>query len=901
MKNLRGVLIFSTAVKCQSAIRSIAGSMLLVSQVMLLVATALTLFTPNLLVAQTTRYVAPDGQGSDSGNCSGSAAKCATIQYAIDQASEGDVIQLDNGLYTEKIVITKNLTIRGDGILKTGIQAATEAGVSDVGRVVQIESDLDDVVLEDLTIRYGAGAYDGCGVNIGRRSSVFMRWVLIFENLCPARPGGGIHIQQNSDLALEHVTIANNTASRGGGIFVSPLSNLTMDNTSLINNKVTVLNGDGGAIYAGTGNVTIRNSLINLNETTRFGGAYYSATSDNILLIENSEISHNTAGADGGAIRMGSGYLTIDQTEIHNNRTTGAASSSNPQSMGGGAIYIWGLGNRILITNSEIRDNESANHGGGIYLYQGGSVHQQESQARILNTKITGNKAALNGGGAAVTLRASMLIGEGSLVSGNTAGQGGGGIWTDNRLDVRESTISNNEADNGGAIRLMNTSNAVISHSRITGNKARGFAGIFATFSHMHISNSLFSGNRTDESGASAFINHEGRATVKNTTIASNFGTLAPVIHLGQEAETTMTNVLIWGNRSASGTEQVRQVDGGTMTLTHSLVEGWGNPEYIYVHPGSVLTDGGGNYTGNPDFAAPLAASQAPTDGGVYRIMPDGLALNAGTNEGVDSPYDILGNARISGGTVDIGAYEYVDDASYTEFEIPENNIEYRFRDWLIGLRFTGIRIDTPVYLFVEEHEDEPEEPEYANPSPIKISKQRWVITTAGGEFEKADVTFASASTLIEGADPDKLIIYKRSKKGIGVFEPLQTVYIGLEDVVRASVGSFSEFVVGAPEGAITSIREPIDGIPQAVFLDQNYPNPFNPATEIRFGLPGSDHVRLQVFDLAGRLVALVAEGYYAPGIHHVRFDASALASGLYLYRLQAGDQQMTRKFMIVK
>lgn len=97
-----------------------------------------------------------------------------------------------------------------------------------------------------------------------------------------------------------------------------------------------------------------------------------------------------------------------------------------------------------------------------------------------------------------------------------------------------------------------------------------------------------------------------------------------------------------------------------------------------------------------------------------------------------------------------------------------------------------------------------------------------------------------------------------------------------------------------------TSI-DPETEVPARMALYQNYPNPFNPSTNIRYELPEAAEVRLSVYDLTGRLVATLVDGQQAAGTHEVRFDASHLSSGIYLYRLQSGSQTLSRTFTLLK
>ena len=99
----------------------------------------------------------------------------------------------------------------------------------------------------------------------------------------------------------------------------------------------------------------------------------------------------------------------------------------------------------------------------------------------------------------------------------------------------------------------------------------------------------------------------------------------------------------------------------------------------------------------------------------------------------------------------------------------------------------------------------------------------------------------------------------------------------------------------------IMSIDARTGELPSEFHLRQNYPNPFNPSTTIKFELPKSSQVRLIVFDLFGREVSVLVNERKESGYHEIKFDGSNLATGVYFYRLQAGDLAQTKKLLLVK
>jgi hypothetical protein len=88
---------------------------------------------------------------------------------------------------------------------------------------------------------------------------------------------------------------------------------------------------------------------------------------------------------------------------------------------------------------------------------------------------------------------------------------------------------------------------------------------------------------------------------------------------------------------------------------------------------------------------------------------------------------------------------------------------------------------------------------------------------------------------------------------------------------------------------------------PYAFYLGANYPNPFNPTTTITYQVPESRHVTLTVYNVLGQVAATLVNEVKAAGRYEVKFDASSLSSGVYLYRLSSGEQTSIRSMVLVK
>ena len=135
-----------------------------------------------------------------------------------------------------------------------------------------------------------------------------------------------------------------------------------------------------------------------------------------------------------------------------------------------------------------------------------------------------------------------------------------------------------------------------------------------------------------------------------------------------------------------------------------------------------------------------------------------------------------------------------------------------------------------------------------------------------------------------------------------------------INGVLRLMAGEFDNtipYTLG-PNGEISyeggtlkyppvSIEEPLNEIPKVFALYQNYPNPFNPATTIRYDVPKQSHITIKIYDLLGREVAELVNDEHPAGAYKIVWNAKSFASGVYLYRITAGDFVSVRKLVLMK
>jgi len=166
---------------------------------------------------------------------------------------------------------------------------------------------------------------------------------------------------------------------------------------------------------------------------------------------------------------------------------------------------------------------------------------------------------------------------------------------------------------------------------------------------------------------------------------------------------------------------------------------------------------------------------------------------------------------------------------------------------------------------------------------------------------------------------PDTARIYRYLPVGQdltnSVFLWYQSFYIGYWVTLKKDIGltrlQGNSYVTGEARESVDHqlLSQTILGvrtnaglhIPATIYLAPNYPNPFNPTTTIRFGIIRKSHVKLDVFNVLGQLVASLVNAERDPGLHQVQFDGTGLSSGIYIIRLEADGFLDTKRMALIR
>ena len=173
----------------------------------------------------------------------------------------------------------------------------------------------------------------------------------------------------------------------------------------------------------------------------------------------------------------------------------------------------------------------------------------------------------------------------------------------------------------------------------------------------------------------------------------------------------------------------------------------------------------------------------------------------------------------------------------------------------------------------------------------------------ASALFKSYNPDFTNDFTALDGTNDYHLLSTSAAVgKGITPPAPTQTNYWGNPAFSNgtgtlpgdANIGALGIF-------SATAVKGLDSGIPTSYSLSQNYPNPFNPTTIIKYSIIKEVQVSLKVYDIIGREVASLVNQKQSAGTYNVNFDASRIASGVYIYRIIAGNFVQSKKMMLIK
>jgi uncharacterized repeat protein (TIGR01451 family) len=464
--------------------------------------------------------------------------------------------------------------------------------------------------------------------------------------------GGGIKIEPNAVVTLTHSTVFSNTSiysdteegeyvGYGGGIYNQGI--LTAIDDTFSDNSATIIteknDSEGGAIY-NSGTLRVADSTFSDNYARK--GAGIINTRMGKLTVQNSFFSANISTCRGAGIQNVSSVATVDNSIISDNKVTGTGCES------GGS----GINNRngtITVTNSTISGNIAKDYGGGLENYRGTAI--------VMNSTILSNTAG-EGGGIYNWWEAALTVTNSSIYS-NTAISSGGGLFSGPNVDTSvtliNSTLYANSAKNGGGIS-----------------------------------------NFADTPGGALM-------TLINTTLISNTATLNGGGIYNWDTTPSMSNVILWDNSAAFGS-QISNTNAITIpTIGYSDIQDSGGSGAGWDV--SLGNDNGGNIESDPMLVDAntgdlrLQLTSPANDAGDNHVVPANITTDlTGAPRFMDVPA-ILDTGNGTPPIVDMGAYETGPALKFEKSVAPEKDPDNSVVTYTLALSNTGGLSDTNVTL----------------------------------------------------------------------------------------------------------------------------------------------------------------------------------------------------------
>jgi parallel beta-helix repeat protein len=451
-----------------------------------------------------------------------------------------------------------------------------------------------------------------------------------------------------SGIIIDSCTFSNNKGQYlGGAVGGAYVSGFLITNSQFINNSIgnNVNNRSAGALFLGDANGSIVNCYFSQN-TAPFGGAIEvsMAGEDNFsLLIDQCIFEDNEATLSGGAI-IAAGFNPDYLLEI---AITNSVFTNN---QGGNIVTNNGGGGAVEIQNYATATIEESSFSGNS-AYVGGAINFLAGGQGTVSNCVFENNTALLGGAIDINsisnlgLRAASATIEESVFRDNTAGDSGGAIlgFLQGSATIRECDFFNNEAPYAGAVGLVGAPNGNIRPT-------------------LSIDACLFNGNHADLEGGAIDFAEAQDVEITNCLFTENTGPGSAIYAYATQANAC--NAFIYNNTIANNEIGIQLRDNTSFLLQNNIF--FNSSDAHYLAEGSAeFFSGGGNLADDLSLETLLTD---PSDihgtdplfvaSDDFHLSSESPCVDAGIATDITALFDLEGNNRIQGNSIDIGAYE---------------------------------------------------------------------------------------------------------------------------------------------------------------------------------------------------------------------------------------------------
>ena len=528
---------------------------------------------------------------------------------------------------------------------QSNIAAAEGGGVwnSAVGRMVLTSIGSDRTVISG-NVAQGNDADTGGGGVYNDGGTLSIAATDIVGNFAEGTSGsGGGILTVGGDVTVARSTITGNEANRaGGGVEIVDgtlqLSDVTLDfNTAGPLGSAAPGNG-GGLHVSGVAEIAVIRGTVNNNLAALEGGGLWNQAGS-VMFVDGTTINGNIASGDdadtgGGGVFNNGGDMVIANSTINGNLADGSSGS------GGGLLSVDG---DVVITDTTFDDNTAARAGGAIEVIDG--------TFRVTGSTLSNNDAGVdvtaapgNGGAVHISGVTAFSIVD-SLVTGNVAALEGGGLWNQagstmlvDGTVVTGNTALGDDADTGGGGLFNNGGDMTVVGSEIDNNSATGTSGsgggILSTDGSLVVVRSSVDGNTASRAGGGVEI-IEGGFRMTASSLSGNATGPMPGngggLHVTGAADSLIVSSQVMSNTAAAEGGGLWNSAGGTMTVDRGtiIMNNTASGDAADQGGGGVFNDGGTLTIANSTINANFADGTSGSGGGLLSV--DGDVLVRGT------------------------------------------------------------------------------------------------------------------------------------------------------------------------------------------------------------------------------------------------------------------------------